>query len=176
MTLYALDALDDALAVTRRFLTPFDRTKWAKLAFVAFFVGLSAGNTSVLQGAGGDGTGDPAPPGVVVPGVGADVWALVAFLALVALLVALAFVFVSAAMEFVFVEALRTEEVTVRRYWNRRWRQGLGLFGFRLLLGVLVFGGFALLAAPFLLGLAGIDLLGGLSLGYALVLDRKSVV
>ena len=54
--------------------------------------------------------------------------------------------------EFVFIESLRNREVTLRRYWGRRWRQGLRLFGFRLALVlsllVVLAGWLALVVVP----------------------------
>ena len=37
MSLYAVDAIDDALSATRSFLWPFDRGRWLRLALVVFF-------------------------------------------------------------------------------------------------------------------------------------------
>ncbi|QLG60369.1 hypothetical protein HUG12_00810 [Halorarum salinum] len=54
---------------------------------------------------------------------------------------------VGSIMEFVLVESLRNEEVLVRRYWGDRWRQGVRLFGFRLVVRLLVLGSLAVLAA-----------------------------
>ena len=173
--LYALENLDDALDATRSFLTPVDRTVWAKLAIVAFFVSGPGGGTSGFQfPAGGDGTGGV--PGVVPPDVGPRVWAIVAVAVVGAVLLALAFVFVGSVMEFVFVESLRTRRVSIRRYWNRRWRQGLRLFGFRLVVGLIVFGGVLLLAAPFVLSLLGGGDVEGVSLALLAVLLPLFVV
>jgi len=73
-----------------------------------------------------------------------------------AFLLALAVMLVSSVMEFVFVEFLREEEVSVKRFWWRRWRQGLRLFVFRLVLGLFTlatFGaGIGLVAFPALVG------------------------
>jgi len=59
-------------------------------------------------------------------------------------------------MEFVLIESLRTGEVTLRRHWRRRWRQGLRLFGFRIAIGLpmiaLFAGWLALLIVPILTG------------------------
>lgn len=172
MTLYALDDLDDALDVTRAFLTPIDRTKWVKLALIAFFVGLPGTNLNIFQsGVGGDGAAPQQPDGLVVPDVGPEVWLAVAAVVGLGVLVALAFAVVGSVMEFVFVEALRDDEVTVRRFWSRRWRQGLRLLGFRILLGLLVFGSVLLLSAPFVLPLLGFGAIGGdLSIAFFVVL------
>jgi len=40
MALYPLDGLKDALDATKEFLLPFDLRRWAKLALVAFFIGV----------------------------------------------------------------------------------------------------------------------------------------
>ncbi|SNR57511.1 hypothetical protein SAMN06264855_11723 [Halorubrum vacuolatum] len=39
-------------------------------------------------------------------------------------------------MEFVLIESLRTGEVSLRQEWSQRWRQGLRLFGFRIVIGL----------------------------------------
>jgi len=148
MVLYALDDIDDAIDVTRGLLTPVDRTVWVKLAVVAFFIGgPGAGFNGFQYTFGGNGgTGGPPPGGVVTPDLGFPVWALIAAIVGVVLLIALAFALVGSIMEFVFVESLRSEEVTIRRYWGRRWRQGVRLFGFRVLIGFVVLGTAALTA------------------------------
>jgi len=66
------------------------------------------------------------------------------------------FALIGAIMEFVLIESLRTGEVTLRRHWRRRWRQGLRLFGFRIAIGLpmiaLFAGWLALLIVPILTG------------------------
>jgi hypothetical protein len=149
MALYALEDIDDALDVTRGFLTPIDRTVWVKLAFVAFFIGGPGASFNSFQytfGGNGGANGGPPPGDVVFPELGFPVWALIAVVVGVLLMLALLFALIGSVMEFVFVESLRNEAVTVRRYWSRRWRQGLRLFGFRLVIGFVVFGGAALAA------------------------------
>jgi hypothetical protein len=147
MPLYALEDLDDALEATRALLWPIDRSKWVKLAFVVFFVGAPGANLNAFQY--NVPTDGGVPPGgfPTPPDVGANILLVVA----VALLVGLLFLLVGSIMEFVLVESLRTETVTVRRFWSRRWRQGVRLFGFRLVVGLLVFGSVAVLSALFLL-------------------------
>ena len=39
MTLYALDAIDDAATATRELLWPFDLGRWLRLVVVVFFLG-----------------------------------------------------------------------------------------------------------------------------------------
>jgi hypothetical protein len=160
MPLYALEDLDDALDATRNFLTPIDRTTWVKLALVVFFVGGAGANANPFQYTFG-GNGEPQPGEMPVVDLGPRAWLLVAAAVGAVLLVALAFALVGSVMEFVFVESLREEEVTIRRYWSRRWRQGLRLFGFRLVLGLAVLGSVLLLAAPFVLPFLGVTPLGG---------------
>jgi hypothetical protein len=148
MPLYALEDLDDALGVTRAFLTPIDRTVWVKLALVAFFIGGPGGSFNPIQyTAGGNGNGTPPPGGMPGFDPGPRVWLLIASIVGAIVLLALAFTLIGSIMEFVFVESLRNEAVTVRRYWGRRWRQGLRLFGFRLVIGFFVLGTVLLLGA-----------------------------
>jgi hypothetical protein len=145
MTLYALDAIDDALDAARAFLWPFDLGRWARLALVMFFVG-GAGGTPPFQFGGGtpSGTGSQTPdvsgiPGTI-PSPGGTELAVIAAIFGIVLVLGLAFLFVGSVMEFVFVESLRREAVTIRRYWGERWRQGARLFGFRIVLGALTIG------------------------------------
>jgi hypothetical protein len=160
MTLHALDDIDDAIDATRSFLWPFELSRWMKLAFVVFFLGGSGGGSPIQYTS--DFSGQPTPQG---PGIGlpeavpsptsSEIAILVAVLAVV-FLIALGFMLISAVMEFVFVESLRREVVTIRRYWSERWRQGIRLFGFRLVVGLvtlLVVGGILVTAfAPAMLG------------------------
>jgi hypothetical protein len=173
MTLYALDAIDDAIDATRAFLWPFDWRRWARLAFVVLFVG-GLGGFSPIQFPGGGGGGDvdtPTGPGPgapdAIPTLGGSELAIIAAIAGLLLLLALGFLFVGSVMEFVLVESLRRDVVTVRRYWREHWRQGLRLFGFRAVLGVLslglVGGTIAVVLAPVVLGY------GEFSLGLLLV-------
>lgn len=158
MAIYAIDDLDDALAATREFLTPFDRGVWLRLAVVTLFVG-GTGSNVFSWSMGGNGGGGPSGEfGDIV--IEPWIWALVAAVVAVAILLGLAVLFVGSVMEFVFVESLRTEKVTVRRDWRRHWKKGLRLFGFRLVLGLFVLGTVLVLAAPFLLPFLGVGSLG----------------
>lgn len=137
---------------------------WLELAFVVFFVG-GPGGTGFQSPVGGDGNGVTPPGGV--PDVGPRLWAVIAVAVGAAALLVLAFSLVGAVVESVLVESLRTETVTVRRYWSRRWRQGLRLFGFRLLVSVFVLARVLLLASPFLLPVLGV---GAVDTGVSLAL------
>jgi hypothetical protein len=156
MSLHALDDLDDALDLTRRLLTPVDRTLWVKLAVVVFFIGGPGANLNSFQFnvPAGDGGATPppgTPPGEMLPQLGGAEIAVIAGVALATLAVGLAVAFLGAVMEFVFVESLRRERVAIREYWGERWRQGLRLFGFRLVIGLFVFGSVLVFAAPVVL-------------------------
>jgi hypothetical protein len=156
MALYALEDLDDALDVTREFLTPIEWSVWLKLAFVVLFVGGPGANgTTVQYTLGGNGNGGELPAGFPDVALTPGVWLLIAAAIAVALLLGLLFAAIGSIMEFVFVESIRTRTVTVRRYWSRRWRQGLRLFGFRLGIAVVIFGSVALLVAPLVLSAIG---------------------
>lgn len=145
MRLYAVEDATDALAAARAFLLPFDGRRWAKLAVLVFFVASGAGPSapSRLQF-----TGWPAdPPGLprgLLDALANDPW-LVFSLAALALLVGLAFALVASLFEFVFVQALRTDEVAIRRNVRRYWSRGLRLFAFRVVVGLFALGAFVVL-------------------------------
>lgn len=170
MALHAIDDLDDAVAVTRSFLTPVDIRTWLKLAPITLLAGLPGANLSGVQtSVNGGGTGGELPSGAVpevVPGV--DIVLLVGVLVVAAVVLALGFLLVSSVMEFVLVESLRTETVAVRRYWSRRWPQGLRLFGFRVVLGAVVLGSVLAVVGP--LVLSALDLGPSVAVSGALLL------
>lgn len=158
MTLYAVEAIDDAVRATREFLRPASRSEWLKLALVTLLVGGSGTVMNPFQYAfGGDGMDGQPPPDVVLT---PEVWALIALVVALAFVVGLVFLFISSVMEFVLIEALRHREVTLRRYWGRRWRQGLRLFAFRIVFGLFVFGAVALLVSPLVLAWFGVGPIG----------------
>lgn len=154
MTLHAAENIGDAFTATREFLTPIEIRTWAKLAVVVFFLG--AGTSAPTP------SFDISVPGEDFPEVdggsgladalSGEVYVLVAVGVAAVLTLALLWGLVGSIMEFVFIESLRNREVTLRRYWGRRWRQGLRLFGFRLALGLFVFvlvgGWLALVLVP----------------------------
>lgn len=145
MTLYALDNVDDALDVTRTFLRTLDRTTWMKLAVVVLFIGGPGANLTSFQfnAPTSDSQLQPnAPPAdnIVLTDIEPGVGLIVAFVIGIIVLLILALLFVGSVFEFVFVESLRANELRIRRYWSRYWRQGLRLFGFRLLVGLFVLG------------------------------------
>jgi hypothetical protein len=65
---------------------------------------------------------------------------LITVLVVATILLGLVFALVGAIMEFVFIESLRTGDVSIRRSWSDRWRQGLRLFGFRIAIGLPALG------------------------------------
>ena len=167
MTWYAVSAIDDALEATKRFLFPFSWWRWLKLAIVVFFLGGAGGSLNVPSGTGnvdlpsdegpgtgsnggagtgtGAGLGQPGAGDVAVPGGGPELGglgdaelAVIIGLVAVVLLVALVFAVVGAVMEFVLLDALRTNDVRLRRYFRTRFGKGVRLFGFRLGVGLLL--------------------------------------
>ncbi|OSP07229.1 hypothetical protein B9H04_08710 [Halorubrum ezzemoulense DSM 17463] len=181
MALHAVENVEEALGVTRAFLTPVTVRRWLKLAVVVFFVGggVSFPTTQFSTSAP---TGEVSP-GEIPSGLPVELLTLAAAVVAVGLLLLGLFGLVGAVMEFVLIESLRTGEVSLRGHWRRRWRQGIPLFGFRVAIGLPVlalFGGWvALLAVPVLTGrdparsatafLVGIPVLALISAGYALV-------
>jgi hypothetical protein len=94
---------------------------------------------------------------------------------IVGLLVLLALLWglISAILEFVFVESLRSDTVAIRTYWSDRWRQGVRLFVFRIVLALpllaLVVGWLVVVFGPLLTGVGSPALfLGALLVGIPL--------
>ena len=154
MALHAVENVEEAFGVTREFLTPIEIRRWLELALVVFFVGSGVSfptaqfDTSTPSG---DVSNGELPFSLPV-----DIVTLVVALVGIGILFGLLFALVGAIMEFVLIESLRTGEVSLRRHWRRRWRQGLRLFGFRIAIGlpmVALFAGWlALLFVPILIG------------------------
>ncbi|MDF9747884.1 DUF7544 domain-containing protein [Natrinema salsiterrestre] len=187
MSLHAVENIGEAFSVTREFLTPIDVRRWLKLALVVFFVGSGVSFPSAQFN-----TSTPSrdvPESGLPFNVPVDIVLLVVALIVAGLLLGALFTLIGAIMEFVLIESLRTGEVSIRRYWSRRWRQGLRLFGFRIAIGVpmvaLFAGWLALLVVPILTGLdltipfaaflVGIPVLFIIGLLYALVSGLTTV-
>ncbi|WP_178917884.1 hypothetical protein [Natronomonas gomsonensis] len=161
MALHAIDDVSDAIDVTREFLFPFELRRWLKLAIVAFFIGGTTSAPTANFNTGGTPSDTPGQqPGQFPDGIPStlpdDFLLIVGLVVAVLLVIGLAFAIIGSIMEFVFIESLRSGEVSIRRYWNRRWGQGLRLFGFRFAIGLpfllLVVGWLALLLVPLLTG------------------------
>ncbi|MDZ5811491.1 hypothetical protein U4E84_09055 [Halorubrum sp. AD140] len=149
----AVDAVDDAVEATRRFLFPFRPVRWTKLAFLVLVMGGSGASATVslsavietefarLQGIGLDGAagdvgsapggvaGDAAPGGVAGDLVGAFDGGVLVVLAAVALSL------VSLSFRLVFYDALRTNDVWLWRPFLSRLRQSVGLLAVSATLG-----------------------------------------
>lgn len=155
MSWHAVDALDDAVDATRRFLFPFSLVRWAKLALLVLLMGGGGGasanaTVSLASDAGvtppegvepdpafgvGPGSvgsdGGTIPPDAVTGAVAEAVDPIV--LAVAAGAVVLLIVAVSVAslsLRLVFYDALRTNRVRLWRPFLGRLRQSLGLFLF----------------------------------------------
>ncbi|WP_418282025.1 DUF7544 domain-containing protein [Halorubrum sp. DTA98] len=160
MTWHAVDAVDDAVDATRRFLFPFGLVRWTKLALLVLCMGVGVStNVSV-----------PPVPGVEATTLGwSDLVALAAEVGIgsdsltaigVAITVAsILLAILSLGLRLVFYDALRTNEVRLWRPFTRRFRQAVGLFVFSVLLGLLLGGPFALAALASERGLVAFDAL-----------------
>lgn len=138
MTLYAIERIDDAASLVRSLLFPFEAWLWLKLAVVTAFVGLGTGGGGI-EGIFSNVTSTPTV-GVTTPDIGdvtlpENLLVILGVILGVLVLVGLVLAAVGAVMEFVLVTALRDREIAIRRTAGRHARQGLGLFGFRFVLG-----------------------------------------
>jgi hypothetical protein len=143
MPWFAVDALDDAFDATKALLTPIDARQWLALALVVFFLG--NGTASGPSATAGGSTASPSDGAMGTPGADLDVpftfaeaLPVVVVAVALALVVGLLYALVGSVMEFVFVESVRRQRVRIRRYGDQHLEQGLGLFGFRLVLGLAV--------------------------------------
>mgnify|MGYP006926861055 CR=1 FL=1 len=141
MSWHAVNAVEDAIDVTRGFLGGRSLGRWARLAVIAFFLGTGGvggqfSSFSNLSGANGPPGGGGPPSGIpsadsVLAGV--DLLPVVG-VAGGAVAVWLLLGLVGSVMEFVFLAGLATDEVRVRAPFRRHARAGVQLFGFRLAL------------------------------------------
>lgn len=166
MALHAVQNIARAFTVTKEYLTPLDVRQWVKLAIVVFFIGGGVNlpsfqyNTSGGPGQVPQQVPEQFPELVLENGVPfsvpLDVVTAIVAVVVGVVLLGLLFALISAIMEFVFIESLRRGEVSIRRYWSKRWRQGLRLFGFRIVIGLpalgLFLGWMALLFVPLATG------------------------
>ena len=111
MSWHAVDAVDDAVTATRRFLFPFSLVRWTKLALLVLLMGGIGTNVSVPF--------VPDPQFSTFEGVEGEPAAVV--------LLAL-FSVISLALKLVFYDALHTNEVRLWRPFVGRLRQAIGLF------------------------------------------------
>lgn len=155
MAWYAVDAIDDALGVTRSFLFPFSWGRWLRLAAIVLFLG--GGNSVNLPS---DVPSMPretgTPPTALDPSTARLLVLLVAALVVLGVVLAV----VSAVMRFVFLDALRTDEVRVRRPFRRRFWMGIRFLLFNLVVGLLLVAGVVMLVIALTAG--GVAVLGAI--------------
>ncbi|QIB77524.1 hypothetical protein G3A49_04955 [Haloferax volcanii] len=157
MSWKAIDALDDARDATTSLLLPFDAGRWARLAFIALFIGGLGGsggagsNTGTTTPTGGGSTDIPTDslPGFVTP---ENVFAAVIALVAVGIVLWLVWMFVGSVMQFVLVDAVVTKDVRIRKPFRERFWLGVRLFGFQAGLFVAVLAVILLPIAAVLLG------------------------
>ena len=156
MSWHAVDAVDDAIAATRRFLFPFSPVRWAKLALLVLLMGGGVTATTPIpigSGAGATGIEGFAPAAdssiadssiadgsidgggeIDAEGIGAGLAAVVpdggllAAIVVGAILVAVVFSVFSLSVRLAFYDALHTNDVRLWRPFVSRLRQATGLF------------------------------------------------
>lgn len=143
--MYAASSLNDALQLTKRYLSALWLDQWLKLGAVLLFLGGLGIALHVLSIAAQLGVQAIEEQGAELISLEGDELVLVAGVAAGVLAIYAAFRYVAALLEFVFVESLRSESMFVRRYLRRNLRRGLWLLLFRFVLGV---GAVVAIAAP----------------------------
>ncbi|WP_435075776.1 DUF7544 domain-containing protein [Halorubrum sp. HHNYT27] len=153
MSWHAVDAVDDSVDATRRFLFPFSPVRWTKLALLVLFMGGGGVSTNVSapaasgsdvtpssevgSGSAGAGSGGFGPgsgvPDAIADAVTPELLAL-GVVGLILLIVAVSVA--SLSLRLVFYDALRTDEVRIIAPFLSRLRQSLGLFVFTVALSV----------------------------------------
>ena len=148
MSWHAVGAVDDAVDTTRRFLFPFSLVRWAKLALLVLLMGGISFNTSVSVPPFPNvesetaGTGDFA---AFAAELGVSTEALIGFIAGLVLL-SMLLTILSTALRLAFYDALRTNVVRIWGPFKRRLKAAAALFGFVLVVGLLLAGPFVLVA------------------------------
>jgi hypothetical protein len=159
---YGIEALTEAKDTTVALLWPPSVAVWLRLALVALFVGGTGGVPTSGFNTGGTGgstpggaTGGDLPSLPEPPVSGESILLAVAAVVAVVVVLAVLFAAVAAVMEFVLVESLRTRTVAIRSRFRRFLRQGLRLFVFRVVLGIVTIAAVAVpLVVAFGLGVA----------------------
>ncbi|MES3161264.1 MAG: hypothetical protein PPP55_06795 [Halorubrum sp.] len=128
MSWHAVDAIDDAVEVTRRFLFPFSLVRWTILALLVLLMGGTV-NTNISVPFVPEAEFTLFPDGVVPAELASDVdtGMLLGVVALVTVL-GVAVSVATLSVRLVFYDALRTNEVRVWGPFVARLRQALGLF------------------------------------------------
>ena len=154
MSWHAVDAVDDAIEATRRFLFPFSLVRWMKLALLVLFMGggvsANASGPGTLSSGGSvleevalatEGPIDGSVPidslapvdgSVPIDGVLPVVMGIGILLTIVVISV------ISLSLRLVFYDALHTNEVRLWRPFISRLRQAVGLFAVSAVLSVAV--------------------------------------
>ena len=139
MSLYAVEAVDEALDATREFLLPFDAGRWLRLLVVALFVGSGSVVDWLLLL-----PGRPVPD-VGGPAGGVDPLSAAGALAVVVAALTLVALAVGPVLRFVLLDALRTDDLRLRDPFRRQLLRGLRLLGFTAGVGVLLLAALGML-------------------------------
>lgn len=131
----ALTTIDEAIERTRQLLWPPKKGIWIRIALIALFLGgglISPPNLDTIS---------PSSSGVLTlsPDSLSDQMELMLTVASGIVVAGLLYVMVSAIFQFVFVDCLSSGKVSLAGPFRLRWRKGMHLVGFYLVLLLIMF-------------------------------------
>ncbi|XVH32110.1 DUF7544 domain-containing protein [Haloferacaceae archaeon DSL9] len=182
MSWYAIDAIDEAIGASRRFLFPFRLIVWLKLAAIAFFLGGGSGGSANVSGGFSPDLGSRTPPSELPPVadgglppivLDASEWAIIGGIVLFVVGLSLFFSLLTELARFVFYDALRRNDVALLAPARDRFGQAVRLLGFKLAVSALTASPAVLLGTAVYLGWLSADAVVGLD---AVVLTGLAVV
>ncbi len=146
MSWYAIDAIDESLAVARSFLFPVAYGRWLRLAVIVFFLG-SVPSATVPTPPRGSDLSVPIHPG--------DFAVVLGVIAVLLFALFVAFGLIRAVMQFVLVDAVRSGSIRLKQYFRRWFGSGVRLFLFEI--GVVLVAAVPVLVILLLAWTIGID-------------------
>lgn len=137
---YAFSGIDDAIEKTKNLLWPFNWGIWLRIAVISLFTGSLSGInfpfSSPTTGSASSNTsqfdiGFTEFPEIII-------WLIILFI-----LIAVIYTFISSVFQFVFVKCLSENEFRLKQYFSENIGRGIRLFGFWIILGLVIFAALA---------------------------------